>query len=204
VSLEQLILVRHGEADSNVGDTVNGVPPGVGLAPAGREEAALLRTALAGERIDLGVATEFRRAQETLEIALQGHQVATLIVPELNEINFGSFEGGSLQAYRGWAWTTEPDVPPPGGGETRAEVAARIACGLERLLARPERTILAVSHALPVRYVLDGADGIFPAAKIEPVGHAVPHRLARGAVETAVESLREWSAEPDFRSEPIG
>jgi broad specificity phosphatase PhoE len=198
--VKRLILVRHGEAASNVGDTVNGVPPGVGLAPLGREEAARLRAELADEPVDLGVATEFRRSQETVEIALARRPVATLIVPQLNEIGFGSFEGGSLQAYRAWAWTTEPDLPAPGGGEARSEVAARVAAGLELLLVRPEETILAVSHALPVRYVLDGADGIFPAAKIEPVGHAVPHRLEREAVARAAESLREWSGEPEFRA----
>ena len=47
----------------------------------------------------------------------------------------------------------------PGGGETRADAARRIAAGLGALLDRPERVILAVTHGLPLRYVLDAADG---------------------------------------------
>ena len=37
--------------------------------------------------------------------------------------------------------------------------------------------MLAVSHALPIRYVLDAADGLFPAARIAHVPHATPLAL---------------------------
>jgi len=198
-----LILVRHAEAGSNAHDVVDSRPPGLDLTPAGREEAAQLGEELARETIELGVATELCRTQETLELALQGRAVPKIVMRQLNEIDFGAFDGGPLDAYRRWAWTTEPDVSPPGGGESRAEAAARIADGLELLAGRPEQTILAVSHALPVRYVLDAADGAFPAAKITPVPHVHPYRLSRAAVETAAAALREWSEEPEFREAAV-
>jgi probable phosphoglycerate mutase len=153
---------------------------------------------LAYEPIGLGVATRLARAQETLELALGGRDVPRLVLPELDEIGFGSFEGGALADYRTWAWSNEPDALCPGGGESRAAVAERLAVALDVLLARPEETVLAVSHALPIRYVLDAADGLFPAARIAHVPHATPLALDAEAVERAAETLRVWGTAPRF------
>lgn len=196
--MRTLILARHGHAGANAADTVSCRPPGEGLSPRGVEEALALREALAGEEIGLGVATELLRTQETLELALGELDVPRLALPQLNEIGFGRFEGGPLAAYREWAWAAEPDVECPGGGESRSAAAARYASALQLLLARPEETVLAVGHALPIRYVLDASDGRLPAARIEAVGHAVPYRLGSEAVETAAETLRVWSEAPSF------
>jgi broad specificity phosphatase PhoE len=202
VPVQTLILARHGEAASNVDDVVSSVPPGAGLSRLGREQARDLGRQLDDEPIELGVSSELLRAVETLELALAGRDVLKLTLPSFNEIRFGRYEGGSLAAYREWAWTNEPDVECPGGGESRASAAARIAQALDWLLGRPEAMILLVGHALPVRYVLDAVDGRFPAAKIGVVGHAEPHRLEREALEAAAETLRVWSETPRF-SDPV-
>jgi probable phosphoglycerate mutase len=194
-----LILARHGEAGSNAEGLVSGVPPGEALTEKGRAQAELLARALTHTRVELGVATQFLRTRETLALALNGRDVPSLVVPELNEIRFGAFDGGPLAAYRQWAWSEEPDVRPPGDGESRAEVAARVAEGLDLLLAREEDEVLAVGHALPLRYVIDAADGRFPAARIEHLEHGALHRLDREAVERAAEALRVWANEPAFR-----
>jgi probable phosphoglycerate mutase len=194
-----LILARHGEAGSNAAATVSGIPPGEGLTAAGRAQARRLGAVLAAVPVELGVATEFRRSQETLDLALAGREVPRLVLPLLNEIRFGAFDGGPLATYRQWAWSEEPDVIPPGDGESRAQVAARVADGLDVLLARGEDAIFVVSHALPTRYVVDAADGQFPAARIEHVDHATLHRLDSAAVARAVETLRAWSSQPAFR-----
>jgi broad specificity phosphatase PhoE len=194
-----LILARHGEAASNEAGLVSGTPPGEGLTAAGVAQARVLRAA-AEEHVDLGVATEFLRSRETLELVLDGRDVPRLVLADLNEIRFGDFDGGLLADYRVWAWTEPPDVRPPGAGESRAEVAARVARGLDALLARPEDVILAVGHALPVRYVLDAAQGRMPAARIEPVGHATPYRVDAAGVERAAEELLAWSQAPVFRT----
>lgn len=197
--MKALILARHGQAGSNAAGIVSGTPPGEGLTAEGREQACLLANELAGVRVHLGVATAFLRAQETLECALAGHDVPCIVLPQLNEIRFGAFDGGPLATYREWAWSEEPDVRPPGEGESRSEVAARIADGLDVLLAREEDVILSVGHALPVRYVLDAADGRFPAARIDHVEHATLHRLGADAVKDAAETLRVWAEAPAFR-----
>lgn len=169
------------------------------------EEALALGKALADERLDLGVATELERTRRTLELALGDRDVPVLTLPELNEIHFGSFDGGPLGDYRAWAWATDPAVDAPGLGESRAEAARRFARGLDVLLARPEDHVLVVSHALPIRYVLDAAESRIPTARIRPVANAVPHRLTEQQVANAAAALRSWAAAPrfaDFPAEP--
>jgi broad specificity phosphatase PhoE len=202
--LRLLLLARHAHARTNAEDTINAIPPGTGLTPQGFEEAIALRAELSDRRIDLGVATRLVRTQETLELALEGRVVERVVLPALDEIRFGAFEGGLLERYRAWAWTHPPDAPCPGGGESRAEAAARYADALDDLRARPEAVILAVSHSLAVRYVLDASDGSFPASRVAPVGHGTAHELSADAVARAAETLRRWSAAPAFSDAPRG
>ena len=198
--MERLLLVRHAFAVSNRGGgTASCSPPGEGLTPEGVEQGRRLALTLATEDVYLGVSTELRRTQETLELALAGREIPRLVVPELNEIDFGSFDGGLLPDYRAWAWSELPDVQAPGNGESRAQAAARYARGLRTLLARPEATILAVGHALAVRYVLDAVQGLVPIARMTPVEHAVPHELAAADIGDAARLLESWSRAPRFR-----
>jgi broad specificity phosphatase PhoE len=178
------------------------VPPGEGLSDQGLAEALALREALAGEEVDLGVATRLVRTQETLELVLGPRLAERLVVPALDEINFGGFEGGPLEDYRSWAWTHEPDAECPGGGESRVEAAVRVAGALDALLERIEDVVLAVSHALPIRYVVDASDGTFPTARITPVPHAEPFSLEADAVRRAAETLRAWAHSPRFDDLP--
>lgn len=189
--------MRHAHAASNESQLTSCTPPGLGLTARGGEQAAALRAALAGERISLGVASELRRTQETL--SLVAPDAPSLVVPELNEIDFGGFEGGPLSDYRAWAWQAPADEPCPGRGESRAAAAARFAAALDVLLARPDETVLAVGHALPLRYVLDAAIGIVPGAHVDSVAHTEPHWLDAAAVERASATLHAWSASPVFR-----
>ena len=202
--MKELVLVRHALAASNRDGAASCTAPGEGLTPAGREQARRLGQDLAREPFDLGVATELRRTQETLELALDGREVPRLVVPELNEIHFGSFDGGPLVAYRAWAAAESPSIEAPGGGESRAQAAARFARGLRVLLERPEERLLAVGHALSIRYVLDASLGLAPAPLMSPVDHAAPHYLSAADVTTAATLLDEWSLAPLFRDHSPG
>jgi broad specificity phosphatase PhoE len=197
--VERLLLVRHAHSASNRDGVVSGAPPGEGLSALGVAEAQALRAELRTERVDVGLATELLRTRETLRLALADRPVPTGVCAGLNEIGFGAFESGSLERYRAWAWRSAPDAPCPGGGESRAAVALRLASSLERLLERPETAVLAVSHALPVRYVLDAAAGRVPRRRVEPVPHAVPLVLSSDEVARAAATLATWSRAPRFR-----
>jgi broad specificity phosphatase PhoE len=196
--MRELVVARHGESELSLKQLVNG-DPGVAcpLTPAGREQARALGQALADEAIDLCAVTEFARVRETAEVALAGRDVPFLVVRELNDPRYGEFEGGSLDAYRQWVWERGP-LEAPEGGEHRGEIAARYAVGFRRLLERTEETILLVAHSLPVRYVLDAAEGLSPRAKVALVEYAKPARLTRDQVADAVYVLEAWAAAPVF------
>lgn len=167
------------------------------------EEARALHRRLADEPVGLGVATRLVRTQETLALALEGRDVERMILPGLDEIRFGAYEGGPLEDYRAWAWTNEPAAPCPGSGESRVEAALRFAGALRSLLERPEDVVLAVSHALPIRYVLVASEGGLPSARIGKVPHATPFPLDAAAVGRAAETLARWAIAPRFQ-EPAG
>jgi broad specificity phosphatase PhoE len=197
--MDELILARHGLAGSNRDGVASCTVPGEGLVPEGVEQARVLRALLAQERIALAVTSELARTQETLALALEGRDVVVVVVPELNEIDFGSFDGGPLDTYRSWAAAQTPNERAPDGGESRADAAARFARGLRAVLTRDEDKALLVGHALMLRYTLDAAEGQVPAARMAPVAHAHPHRLVRADVERAAALLESWSLAPAFR-----
>jgi broad specificity phosphatase PhoE len=198
--MERVILVRHGESEFSARDACNGDPLAAagGLTDRGREQARSLAAELADEPLDLCVTTEFARTRQTADIALAGRDVPRLVVPELNDIRFGRFEGAPLAEYRVWAHSAGPGDPCPGGGESRAQAALRFAAGYRAVLARPEATALVVAHALPIRYALWASADRDPSPHVERVGEAEPHAFAAAELERAVARLEAWAAAPAF------
>jgi broad specificity phosphatase PhoE len=197
--VRELLLARHGFAASNRDGIASSGIPGDGLTPDGVEQARALSGLLASEEISVAMTSRLARTQETLALALDGRDVPVVVASELDEIRFGLFDGSLLDDYRAWAAAQPPDVPAPGGGESRAQAASRFARGLRLVLARPEERVLVVGHALAIRYVVDATDGLIPAARMAPVEHALPFRLERDELERAASLLEEWSGTPRFR-----
>jgi broad specificity phosphatase PhoE len=198
--MERVVLVRHGESEFSVRSACNGDPrvEGGGLTEVGRAQARALGALLADDQLDLCATTEFQRTRETADLALEGRDVPRIVVPELNDIRFGRYEGLPLDEYRVWARSAPPDELCPGGGESRAQAAQRYAAGYRRLLVRPESTVLVVAHALPIRYVLSALLERDPSAIVEPVEECEPHRFSAGQLENAVARLEAWAAAPVF------
>jgi len=194
--VETVILARHGESELSAAGLVSGDPAEPrGLTETGREQARRLGELLAAEPIDLCVTSEFVRVRETADLALAGRDVPRLVVPELNDVRFGEFEGRLFDEYRAWAGAREPTEAPP-GGESRAEVAARYVRGFRHVLERPERLILVVAHGLPLRYTLLALEGLDPTPIVEQVPLAEPYRLQKADLERAIGRLARWSETP--------
>ena len=196
--MRRLLAARHGESELSARALVDG-DPGVAcpLTEVGRTQARALGTALADERIDLCVVTEFERVRETAEIALAGRDIPFLVVPELNDPRYGAFEGGSIVAYREWVWARGP-LDAPAGGEHRGDLAGRYGRGLRILADRPEDTILLVAHSLPLAYLRDAAAGTPPRSRMDMIEYAQMVRLDLGELEQAVAVLEAWAAAPAF------
>ena len=185
--MRRAILARHGESTLSVLGRTNGDPSlACGLTEAGRAQARQLGRELAAERIDLCVTSEFDRARETADIALERRETPRLVLSDLNDIRFGEFEGRALTDYRAWAHAHSPTDPAPGGGDSRAETVARYVRAYRTILARPEETILVVAHGLPVRYVLEALEGHTPAAAVAQVPYAQAFRIDAAALGDAV------------------
>lgn len=198
--MDAVILARHGESELSVVGRTNGEPgTPCALTDAGREQARHLGRLLAGADLGLCVVSEFQRAQETADLALEGRDLPRLVLPELNDIRFGDFEGRALTDYRAWAHAHGPEVAAPGGGDSRAETVRRYIRAYRTILDRPEETILVVAHGLPVRYVLDAVAGRNPAAAVAQVPYAEPFWLTAEELGAAVERLEAWAAQPAWR-----
>ncbi len=197
--VDAVILARHGESELSVVGRTNGDPgTACALTEAGREQARQLGELLAGDQLGLCVVSEFQRAQETAGLALEGREVPRLVLPELNDIRFGDYEGRALTEYRSWAHAHGPEERVPGEGDSRAETVRRYIRAYRTILARPEPSILVVAHGLPVRYVLDADAGRDPAPAVEQVPYAEPFRLTAAELAAAVERLEAWAEQPSW------
>jgi 2,3-bisphosphoglycerate-dependent phosphoglycerate mutase len=198
--MQTLIVARHGESEYSARGLLNGDPAvEVGLTEAGEEQARTLGLALEATPLALCVVTELGRTRRTAELALAGRDIPFEIWPELNDPRSGVFEGGSLAEYRGWAWAAGSAEPAPGGGESRRELVARYARAYRALLASPQRTMVAVVHALPIAYLLGAIDGQAPAARMDrPVEYARAYVVDGEQLRAAVELLEAWCALPTW------
>lgn len=198
--MERLILARHGESEYSLRGLLNGDPAaGVGLTQQGEEESRRLGQELATEPLDLAVHSGFPRTRTTLELALAGREVPVLEEPRLADPRAGSFEGRTLDEYRAWAWSESSRVESPGGGESRLAIAQRYAAAYRALLERPERTILAVIHALPIAYLLLALDGEPPRPRVDVrVEYARPYPFTGAEVERGLAVLEAWCASPTW------
>ncbi len=197
--MERVLLVRHAESEFSVRGLTNGDPRLQGaLTEQGRAQARRLGERLASTPLDLCVVSEFQRVGETADLALAGRQVPRLVLPELNDVRFGEFDGRLLADYRAWARAHGPEDETPGGGESRAATVGRYVEGFRAVLARPESTILVVAHSLPIRYVLDAAAGRAPVPAVEQVPYAEPFPLDAAQLTQAVELLESWAREPSW------
>jgi probable phosphoglycerate mutase len=189
-----LLLTRHGQSLFNVEGIVNGDPAlDSGLSPLGARQAAHLEGQLAALAIDLCVTSEFPRAKETARLALGERAEATAMVVDagLNDVQIGELEGESLDAYHAWkrAHTAATAFP---GGESLGDAARRYAGAFERLLARPEETVLCVCHEIPVRYAVNAAHGSDQLdGPIHDVANATPYVFDAAGLGRAVPRLRE-------------
>jgi broad specificity phosphatase PhoE len=146
---------------------------------------------IAGVAIDLCVVSEFRRAQQTARLALEGRDdVPVEIDPDLNDIRIGELEGRTLEDYRDWKKTHSHGDSFP-GGESLDDAAHRYAAAYERLLERDDDTILCVCHEIPVRYAINAADGSADLDwPIHAIANATPYVFDAEGLRRAVNRLR--------------
>jgi broad specificity phosphatase PhoE len=155
--MTRLILVRHGQTRSNVQGLLDTASPGPGLTDLGREQAAALVEALAGERVDRIVASPLARTVETAAplVAARGLPLTTDI--RLREILAGDIETRSdrdahlvyLDTVFAWAGG-DLDARMPGEPESGADFLARYDAAVDAA-TEGAGTVVCVSHGAAIR-----------------------------------------------------
>jgi len=151
---ERIVLLRHGETLGESSIRFHGAN-NVMLSRLGAVQARAAARAIGAIDFDLVVASPLQRAWKTASLVAPGMPI--LLEPGFREIDFGCWEGLTREQieardpelYREWG-EGRRDFGFP-GGETRSAVRARVAVALQRLLTRPSRRILSVSHKMVVR-----------------------------------------------------
>jgi broad specificity phosphatase PhoE/ribonuclease HI len=181
-------LLRHGRTEHTPERRFSGSSD-LPLSELGRADAAAAAKHLAGRGIDVIVASPLQRTRQTAETAAEMLGVPVEFDGDLRELDFGAWEGltgaeaqqKSPLAFRRWSGAV--DVRPP-GGESVADVSARVARARARLLERHAgKTVLVVSHVTPIKLLLAAGLG---------VGDEIVHRVF---LEAASLSTVTWSSD---------
>lgn len=188
-ALRLFVFARHAESAANAANVLSSDPSRpVTLTVHGRAQARALGAQLANLHVDLAIGTRLLRTQQTIDIALGGRQVPTLIEADFDEIQAGDLEGAKIQAYRSWR-NHHPSSDRLPHGESIEDALRRYADGLRRLLSRKETVTLVVVHELALRYITAAAQtpsSPFPGTAFL---HAVPYLLDERAARRAAARL---------------
>lgn len=145
-------LLRHGRTALSAAYQANGDPSSATpLDAMGVQQCSRVAATSWPAMIATCVTSEFLRCQQTAQLIVGPH-VRLLIEPDLNEINYGAFEGGPWMAYGDWLRHHGPNATPP-GGESRRTAVRRILRGLDRCLTLPGPRLIA-GHGLMISIVL--------------------------------------------------
>jgi ribonuclease H / adenosylcobalamin/alpha-ribazole phosphatase len=163
------LLLRHGQTPMSVQKRYAGRSD-VPLTDVGVQQAAAAAKRLASAGLGVIVTSPLLRAVQTAAevAAVTGVPVDT--DDGFAEADFGAWDGLTFAEVRErWpaevtAWLADPHVAPP-GGESLADVAARVTRALHRVLAdRDRQRVLIVSHVTPIKTLVTAALGAPPAA----------------------------------------
>ena len=184
------VIARHGESTLNYENRVNGDPNvPVALTENGRDEARLLGKQLAHVPLDVCLHSRFERTLETARIALGDRQVPFVTEPLLDDIDIGELEGQTLDDYRAWKRTHLRSDRFP-GGESLDDAARRYARAFRAVVARPEQTVLLVTHEIPLRYAINAADGSDDLdGPTHQLANATPYLFDEAALERAAAQI---------------
>lgn len=173
-----ILLVRHAEHEL-LGKVLAGRMPGVRLSAIGRRHANLLGARLAGTGIVAVQASPRERAQETAAAIAAALGVHCDTAEALDEIDFGGWTGktfADLMADPLWrAWNVARATARPPGGESMAEVQARMVGHLRQLsVAHPGGRLVLVGHADPIKaallWVLGAGLDAYDRLDLDPAG----------------------------------
>ena len=183
------LLLRHGQTAMSVQKRYAGSRSDVPLTEVGVQQAAAAAKRLATADLGVIVTSPLLRTVQTAQEVAAVTGAAVVTDDGFRETDFGDWEGLTFAEVRErWpaeatAWLADPQVAPP-GGESFADVSARVTAALHRVLAdRVGQTVLIVSHVTPIKTLV-------AAALLAP-----PPALFRMHLDLAALSQIDWYAD---------
>lgn len=161
IAKKTIYIIRHGQTDYNKQGIIQGSGIDSSLNETGRQQAEQFYQAYHHISFDNIYTSELKRTQQTIEpFVREGRSFEVL--PELNEINWGIFEGlkgtpDSQKVYQRMVndWRAGLLDRAVEGGETPNQMFKRQEAGLEKLLQRKdEQQILICMHGRAMRSFL--------------------------------------------------
>ncbi|MCW2493056.1 MAG: histidine phosphatase [Frankiales bacterium] len=215
----RLILIRHGQTESNLHHRLDTAEPGAPLTELGWEQARALVPTLAAEDIAVIAASVLQRTQQTAQPLAQQRGLAVLVRNGIREIGAGELEmredkeSGALYMKVAFEWAegnlSESLPGGPDGATVLGDFDAAVA-ELESRLPSLEATAVIFSHGGILRtWLAARADNIDTA-------FASAHPLSNTAIVIATGSaaagwhVEAWEGEPilgpaaDVLDDPTG
>jgi broad specificity phosphatase PhoE len=159
-----ILLARHGESDWNRAKRWQGHADRP-LTERGREQAHALADRLAATELDAVYSSDLERARETAEIVARSQGLDVHVLPELREVDVGSWSGLTRaeaerrfpDAFRRWAAGGEGWDD----GETYEQLSERVLRAIRTIAAdHPGERVLVVAHGGTIRAVHAAALGV--------------------------------------------
>jgi broad specificity phosphatase PhoE len=159
-----LLLVRHGQSQWNVAGLMQGQTAHVPLTPLGHQQATTAAAELARLRPGALLTSDLLRAVQTAEHCAAATGLAPRTTPALREQAYGVLEGRPSRELWDVVDWTDPHWSAP-GGESLAELHARVTAFLQDLAAEPPADVIAlVTHGDTIRAAQAVAAGLGPDA----------------------------------------
>jgi probable phosphoglycerate mutase len=198
-----VLLVRHGQTPTT-GKVLPGRAPGLHLADKGREQAEAAAERIGRLRKVTAVySSPLERTRETAAPIAKRLGLRVRSERGLLECDFGDWTGAELKKlYKLPEWRTVQSYPSGfrfPAGESFAEMQSRIGGAIGKLVAaHPGETIVAVSHADPIKAAVSSALGsnldLFQRIIISPCSISAIHYTFAGPAVLTVNETGDLAA----------
>jgi len=179
LSVTDIYIARHGETKYNREGKMQGRGIDVPLNETGRLQARAISEELKDVSIDHIFSSSLMRSMETAEIIAWTLRMKYHSYPELDEMNFGKFEGRASkeiekeleEVHRTWK-NGNTDYAIDGGGESPGMVLERVMTRTNDILNRHAgSTILIILHGRLIRILLSNWLG-YPLSEMHRIEHS--------------------------------
>lgn len=150
----RLILIRHGETQSNVDHLLDTAHPGASLTDNGLQQAHALAESIAHEHVDALFVSTLTRAQQTAAPLAEKRGLEASVVDGIHEISAGVEEmNPDWSAYVGMlnSWSPENLDARLDDGESAREFMTRFDGAVAAIETQGHRSVAIVSHGAALR-----------------------------------------------------